>query len=51
VRAIARRGRAHREHKLRELVYRELRKRPQFGPNIKKLKGWQPETWRYRTGS
>jgi hypothetical protein len=51
VRAIARRGRAHLEHKLRELVNPELRKRPHFGPNIKKLNGWQPETWRSRIGS
>jgi mRNA interferase RelE/StbE len=37
--------------KLREAVYPQLRQTPHFGPNIKKLKGWEPETWRYRIGS
>jgi mRNA interferase RelE/StbE len=49
--AIARGGNARIERKLREVVYPELRQRPHFGPNIKRLKGWQPETWRYRIGS
>ena len=51
LRAIARGGNARIEHKLRAVVYPELRQRPHFGPNIKKLKGWEPETWRYRIGS
>lgn len=51
LRAIAKGGHGRVEHKLRELVYPELAKRPHFGPNIKKLRGWQPETWRYRIGS
>ena len=36
--------------KLRTLVYPRLRDQPYFGPNIKKLKGFSPETWRYRIG-
>lgn len=37
--------------KLQKHVYPQLRERPHFGPNIKKLKSWTPETWRYRIGS
>jgi mRNA interferase RelE/StbE len=36
--------------KLRSYVYPQLRRQPHFGPNIKKLKDWKPETWRYRIG-
>ncbi len=51
LKTIAKSGRTQIERKLREVVYPALRKRPHFGPQIKKLKGWQPETWRYRIGS
>lgn len=44
----ARRGKI--EAKLREFVYPQLRAQPYFGPNIKKLRGFKPETWRYRIG-
>ena len=37
--------------KLIEFVYPQLREYPHFGPNIKKLKGFDPETWRYRIGA
>jgi mRNA interferase RelE/StbE len=37
--------------KLRGLVYPQLSEQPYFGTNIKKLKGFKPETWRYRIGS
>lgn len=37
--------------KLREYIYPQLRDNPHFGKNIKKLKNYQPETWRYRIGS
>jgi len=30
--------------------YPQLRAQPYFGRNIKKLKGYKPETWRYRIG-
>jgi len=36
--------------KLSEYVYPQLRQQPQFGPNIKKLRGYVPATWRYRIG-
>ena len=37
--------------KLQQFVYPQLRNYPHFGPNIKKLKGFKPDTWRYRIGS
>ncbi len=37
--------------KLRSVVYPQLRQHPHFGPNIKKLKNFKPETWRYRVGA
>lgn len=49
--AIARGGRGKVESKLRGTVYPQLRHQPFFGPQIKKLKAYQPETWRYRIGS
>jgi mRNA interferase RelE/StbE len=36
--------------KLRASVYPQLREQPYFGPNIRKLRGFKPETWRYRIG-
>lgn len=36
--------------KLRQHVYPTLRENPHFGPNIKRLKHWEPPTWRYRVG-
>jgi mRNA interferase RelE/StbE len=38
------------EAKLREHVYPVLRENPHFGPNVKRLKSWDPPTWRYRIG-
>lgn len=37
--------------KLRAVIYPQLREQPYFGPNIKKLRGFKPETWRYRIGT
>jgi mRNA interferase RelE/StbE len=37
--------------KLLDFVYPQLREHPHFGLNIKKLKGFDPETWRYRIGA
>lgn len=37
--------------KLKNLVYPQLRAAPYFGPQIRKLRGYDPETWRYRVGS
>jgi mRNA interferase RelE/StbE len=39
------------EGKLQKYVYLQLRQQPHFGPNIKKLKVWKPDMWRYRIGS
>ena len=36
--------------KLETYVYPQLRQGPFFGPNIRKLQGYTPETWRYRIG-
>jgi mRNA interferase RelE/StbE len=39
------------EAKLRQHVYPILRENPHYGPNIKRLKNWEPPTWRYRVGA
>ncbi len=36
--------------KLQNYVYTQLREEPAFGKNIRKLRGYTPETWRYRIG-
>jgi mRNA interferase RelE/StbE len=36
--------------KLRNYVYPQLRVQPHLGNNIRKLKEYFPETWRYRIG-
>jgi mRNA interferase RelE/StbE len=38
------------ETKLKNLIYDQLRLEPHFGNNIKKLRGYTPETWRFRIG-
>jgi mRNA interferase RelE/StbE len=48
---IALSGRHRVTQKLIEFVYPQLREHPHFGPHIKKLKGFDPETWRYRIGA
>jgi mRNA interferase RelE/StbE len=37
--------------KLRDYVYPQIKSEPHFGINIKKLKGYTPNTWRYRIGN
>lgn len=37
-------------NKLKAYVYPQLRQGPYFGPNIRKLQGYTPRTWRYRIG-
>lgn len=37
--------------KLKEYVYPQLRRELHYGKNIKKLRDWSPETWRYRIGN
>ena len=36
--------------KLFGYVYPQLKQEPHFGINIKKLHGYDPDTWRYRIG-
>ena len=36
--------------KLDTYVYPQLRQGPHYGPNIRKLQGYKPPTWRYRIG-
>ncbi len=36
--------------KLETYVYPQLRQEPYYGPNIRKLQGYDPPTWRYRIG-
>ncbi len=38
------------EKKLSQFVYPQLKEEPHYGNNIKKLIGYNPETWRYRIG-
>ena len=49
--STARAGHEEIAGKLRRFVYPQLREHPHFGPHIRKLKGYTPETWRYRIGS
>jgi len=47
---ISRSGLSRIKEKLQEHVYSQLRSEPHFGPNIKRLKNWEPPAWRYRIG-
>lgn len=38
------------QKKLSHFIYPQLKREPYFGNNIKKLKGYSPDTWRYRIG-
>ncbi|MFV2067809.1 MAG: type II toxin-antitoxin system RelE/ParE family toxin [Pirellulales bacterium] len=38
------------QKKLEDQIYPQLREEPYFGRNIKKLRGYFPDTWRYRIG-
>ncbi len=38
-------------NKLNRRIYPQLREEPHFGPQIKKLRDYVPETWRYRIGN
>ncbi len=48
---LARAGRAGIVAKLRAVVYPQLARHPHFGPNIRKLRNYAPDTWRYRIGA
>ena len=51
LRRISRSGTPAVVSKLRSVVYPQLRNQPRYGPNIRKLRGYTPEAWRYRIGS
>jgi mRNA interferase RelE/StbE len=38
------------QKKLTNYVYPQIKKEPCFGKNIKKLREYTPDTWRYRLG-
>jgi len=38
------------KEKLDSYVYPQLKQQPYFGKNIKKLKNYKPDSWRYRIG-
>jgi mRNA interferase RelE/StbE len=48
---LARSGQATVVTKLERVVYPQLKRHPHFGPNIKKLRDFEPDTWRYRIGA
>ncbi len=50
-RHLARSGHEELVSKLRSTVYPQLRSAPHYGPHIRKLKAYSPETWRYRIGA
>ena len=39
------------KRKLTGYAYPQLKQQPYFGKNIKKLRDYKPETWRYRIGN
>jgi len=43
-------GRLSIEKKIKEYAVLQLKEEPHFGLNIKKLRNYNPETWRYRIG-
>jgi mRNA interferase RelE/StbE len=47
---LSKRQAAFLRKKLKEYVYPQLREEPFRGTNIKKLRDYSPETWRYRIG-
>ncbi len=48
---LQKRDKALIQNKLKEYVYPQIKSEPHFGINIKKLRGYSPNTWRYRTGN
>ena len=48
---IKRRDKSLIEKKLISKTYPQLASEPYYGNNIKKLKNYNPETWRYRIGN
>jgi mRNA interferase RelE/StbE len=51
LRVLSKAGHPKIVRKLQRLVYPQLRRYPHFGPNIRKLKNYSPDTWRFRIGA
>jgi mRNA interferase RelE/StbE len=47
---LQKRDKALIQNKLQQYVYPQIKAEPHFGINIKKLRGYSPDTWRYRIG-
>jgi len=39
------------DKKIEEYISPQLKQEPHFGQNVRKLRGYKPDTWRYRIGS
>jgi len=37
-------------NKISNIIYPQIKNNPYFGKDIKKLRAYKPETWRYRIG-
>jgi len=48
---LAKSGRSSVVEKLHRVVYPQIKNHPHFGTNIRQLKGYSPQTWRYRIGA
>jgi mRNA interferase RelE/StbE len=48
---LARSGEQRLVDKLGRVVYPQLKSHPHMGPHIRRLKGYEPATWRYRIGA
>ena len=48
---VAKAGRPRVVDKLQRVVYPQLRRHPHYGPNIRRLRDYEPPTWRYRIGA
>ena len=51
IKKLQKRDKALIENKLAQYVYPQIKSEPHFGINIKKLRGYNPATWRYRIGN
>ncbi len=51
LRQIAKAGHQEVAGKLQSIAYPQLRQAPHYGPNVRQLKGYAPQTWRYRIGA
>jgi mRNA interferase RelE/StbE len=51
IKKLQKRDKALIQKKLKEYVYPQVKLEPHFGINIKKLRGYTLDTWRYRIGN